>query len=105
MTATASRRTDPRSISGSPVTTYYLLAVASSLLLVVGLAVVLSSTSSAALRQSQDNPYSIFLVQVVALALGVIAMVIGSRMPVMFWKRIAPWILYSSLVLLVLVAT
>ena len=105
MTATAPRRTDPQPSTGSPVTTYDLLAVASALLVVVGLAVVLSSTSSAALRQSQDNPYSIFLVQAAALVLGVIAMVIGSRMPVMFWKRAAPWVLYISLGLLVLVAT
>src|SRR5690554_4424772 len=105
MTATASRRTDPRSISGSPVTTYYLLAVASALLVVVGLAVVLSSTSSAALRQSQDNPYAIFMVQAAALVLGVIALVVGSRMPLMFWKRAAPWVLYSSIGLLVMVAT
>lgn len=105
MTATESRRTEPKTNPGSPVTTYYLLAVASALLVVVGLAVVLSSTSSAALRQSQDNPYSIFLVQAAALVLGVIALVVGSRMPVMFWKRAAPWVLYISLGLLVLVAT
>lgn len=105
MTATSSRRTDPQTNPGSPVTTYYLLTVASALLVVVGLAVVLSSTSSAALRQSQDNPYSIFLVQVAALVLGVIAMVVGSRMPVMFWKRVAPWALYSSIGLLIVVAT
>ena len=105
MTATASRRTDSQATAGSPVITYYLLAVASAVLVIVGLAVVLSSTSSAALRQSQDNPYSIFMVQVAALVLGVIALVVGSRMPVMFWKRVAPWVLYSSMALLVLVAT
>src|SRR5690554_2795662 len=100
MTATSSRRTEPQANTGSPVTTYYLLAVASALLVVVGLAVVLSSTSSAALRQSQSNPYSIFLIQALALGLGVVALVIGSRMPVMFWKRMAPWALYGSMGLL-----
>ncbi len=105
MTATASRRTEPEVSPGSPVTTYYLLTVASTLLVVVGLAVVLSSSSSNALRQSQGNPYSLFLIQAAALGIGVAAMVIGSRMPVIFWKRAAPWVLYSSMGLLILVAT
>ena len=101
MTATASRRTQEQaSPSGSPVATYYLLAVGSALLLVVGLAVVLSSSSNSALRQSSDNPYSLFLVQAAALGLGTAALVLGSRMPVAFWKRMAAPILVTSMVLL-----
>lgn len=104
MTATASRRTPTDAQpSGSPVLTYYLLAAATALLVVVGLAVVLSSTSSSALRQSGDNPYSLFLIQAAALAIGVVALVFGSRMPIAFWKRMSTPILLVSLVLLVAV--
>ncbi|MFN3866548.1 MAG: FtsW/RodA/SpoVE family cell cycle protein [Demequina sp.] len=103
MTATASRRTDRSAPSGSPVTTYYLLAVASALLVVIGLAVVLSSTSNTALQRSVDNPYSLFLIQAIALMLGTVALVVGSRLPVTFWKRAAAPMLLASMVLLVAV--
>ncbi|WP_084104246.1 FtsW/RodA/SpoVE family cell cycle protein [Demequina sp. NBRC 110056] len=112
MTATAPRRT-PASRdggngpqpSGSPVLTYYLLAAATALLVVVGLAVVLSSTSSDALRRTGDNPYSLFLFQVLALGVGVVALVFGSRMPLGFWKKLAfPLLLTSIGLLLVVVA-
>ncbi|MFW7415847.1 FtsW/RodA/SpoVE family cell cycle protein [Demequina sp. SO4-18] len=103
MTATASRRTESSTPSGSPVTTYYLLAVASALLVVVGLAVVLSSTSNIALQRSDGNPFTLFMIQAVALGIGMAALVIGSRMPVTFWKRVAVPILLVSIVLLVAV--
>ncbi|MFV0633242.1 FtsW/RodA/SpoVE family cell cycle protein [Demequina sp.] len=104
MTATASRRTSTSSApSGSPVLTYYLIAAATTVLVVVGLAVVLSSTSMSALRSTGDNPYSLFIIQVIALGLGSVALVIGSRMPLAFWKRVAFPILAASMVLLLLV--
>ena len=105
MTATAPRRTQKSPApSGSPVLTYYLLAAATSLLVIVGLAVVLSSTSSDALHRNGGNPYSLFLIQAAALGIGMAALVLGSRMPVAFWKRVAAPVLAISLVLLVIVA-
>ena len=103
MTATVPKRTRSKTPPGSPVLTYYLLVTASVLLVVVGLAVVLSSTSSDALRRTGDNPYALFLIQAAALGIGVAAMAFGSRMPIGFWKRMAPWVLYVSMGLLVLV--
>lgn len=105
MTTTASRRTERTAPSGSPVATYYLLAVASAMLVVVGLAVVLSSTANISLQRPAGNPFTLFMIQAVALFIGTAALVVGSRMPVNFWKRAAPWILYASMGLLVLVAT
>ncbi len=102
MTATTSRPTQQDAPVGSPVTTYYLLAAASGLLVIVGLAVVLSSTSNAALRSS-DNPYSLFMIQAAALVIGLGALIVGSRMSVTFWKRMAAPILVLSIVLLMLV--
>lgn len=104
MTATAPRRTQKAPTpSGSPVLTYYLLAAATSLLVVVGLAVVLSSTSSDALNRDGGNPYSLFLIQAAALGIGLVALVLGSRMPIAFWKRVAAPVLALSLLLLVIV--
>ncbi|WP_062076430.1 FtsW/RodA/SpoVE family cell cycle protein [Demequina globuliformis] len=105
MTATASRRrpsaADP---AGSPVATYYLIVAATTILVLVGLAVVLSASSVTALRIDGDNsPYSLFVTQAIALVLGLSALVVGSRMPLAFWKRAAPWILYASMALLVAV--
>ncbi|MFW2513535.1 FtsW/RodA/SpoVE family cell cycle protein [Demequina sp. SO4-13] len=103
MTATASRRTASSAPPGSPVTTYYLLAVASALLVVVGLAVVLSSTANLSLQRSGGNPFTLFMIQAVALGIGTTALVVGSRMPVTFWKRVAAPLLLVSMVLLVAV--
>ena len=104
MTATAPRRTQARPApSGSPVLTYYLLAAATALLVVVGLAVVLSSTSSDALSASGDNPYSLFIIQLAALGIGVAALVFGSRMPVTFWKRAAAPSMVAAILLLIAV--
>ncbi|WP_062134650.1 FtsW/RodA/SpoVE family cell cycle protein [Demequina aestuarii] len=100
MTTTASRRTERTAPSGSPVTTYYLLAVASAMLVVVGLAVVLSSTANISLQKPNGNPFTLFMIQAAALVIGLTALVIGSRMPVTFWKRTAVPILGTAIVLL-----
>ncbi|WP_062072744.1 FtsW/RodA/SpoVE family cell cycle protein [Demequina sediminicola] len=107
MTATASRRSSSDTTPpGSPVVTYYLLVVSTAILVLIGLAVVLSSTSVAALRSDvSGSPYRLFIVQLIALGLGLTALAIGSRMSVGFWKRAAPWVLYGSMILLVVVAT
>lgn len=103
MTATESR---PQSstLRSSPVASYYLLAAGSGILVFVGLAVVLSSSSIYSIRQQGGNPYTLFLIQLAALVLGAIVLIIGSRMPVAWWKRIGPLVLYASLGLLVLTA-
>ena len=103
MTATASRPA-ATSVWKSPVLSYYLLATSTGILLLVGLAVVLSSTSIYSIRQEAGNPWTLFLVQVVALAIGLLALVWGSRRSVAWWKGVGPIILLSSMALLVLVA-
>lgn len=106
MTATASRRNrSDTAPPGSPVTTYYLIVAAATILVLIGLAVVLSASSVTALRIDGDNsPYALFLTQAIALALGLTALIFGSRMPIAFWKRSGPLILYISMALLVAVA-
>jgi len=108
MTTTANRRTDRGAPpSGSPVATYYLLAAATSILVLIGLAVVLSSSSIASLASGKDtegSPFSLFLVQLAALALGLAALILGSRMPIKWWKGMTPLVFYGSIGLLVVVA-
>ncbi len=104
MAVTAARTPETAADKGSPVTTYYVLAVATALLVLVGLAIVLSSSSIDSLRDDGD-PYAQFKAQVLALAIGVIALAIVVRFNPLTWKRIAPWTLALSVVGLFLVAT
>jgi cell division protein FtsW len=87
----------------SPVASYYLLMASTGILLLVGLAVVLSSTSILSIRQRDGNAWTLFLIQVVALAVGTVALAILSRFSVKGLKRVAPFVLFGSAVLLVLV--
>lgn len=105
MTATASRRDAATASARSAATSYYLLVTATAILSVLGLAMVLSSSSILSIRQTGGNPYTLFMVQAGAMAAGLIGLAVGSRLSVKTWKRLAPWILFGSLGLLVLVFT
>lgn len=96
-------RTHPTSTWNSPAASYYLLLTATSILLLVGLAVVLSSSSVFSIRQEGGNPWTLFLIQVAALTVGLAALAIGSRQSVRWWKRITPLVLAAAVVLLVVV--
>ncbi|MCB2411593.1 putative lipid II flippase FtsW [Demequina sp. TTPB684] len=96
-------RVRPTNTWNSPATTYYLLAAATAILLLVGLAVVLSSSSVFSIRQEGGNPWTLFLIQVAALAVGLAALAIGSRQSVTWWKRMTPIILTGAVVLLLVV--
>jgi cell division protein FtsW len=92
--ATSSR---PSSRSGgwlsrfdSPVTTYYLLVCVTVALVVFGLIMVLSASSIVSIDSSKArSPYAIFVSQAVFAAVGAVALVVASRMPVAAWKRLA----------------
>ncbi|WP_062384695.1 FtsW/RodA/SpoVE family cell cycle protein [Demequina iriomotensis] len=103
MTATAARPDSTVNAWRSPLTSYYLLAAATGILVLVGLAVVLSSSSITSIRTASGNAYAGFITQLIALTVGLAALVVGSRLPVRAWRHLAPWILYGSMVLLGLV--
>lgn len=105
MTATAPRRTQAEPTpTGSPVATYYLLIASTSILILIGLAGVLSASSNAALRaDSGASPYRLFIVQLIALGIGLTAAAVGSRLSLTMWKRLAPWVLAASIGLLIVV--
>ena len=102
MTATA-ERTQLATVWKSPAASYYLLLAATSILLLVGLAVVLSSSSIFSIRQEDGNPWKLFLIQVAALVVGLVAMAVGSRQSVKWWKRVTPLVLGTAVVMLILV--
>lgn len=104
MTAAADAK--PRTLASawtSPAATYYLLTASAGILLIVGLASVLSSSSIDSLKSTGGNPYALFFIQLAAFSLGLVAVIVGSRLPVVTWKRLAPWVLFSSIGLLVVV--
>lgn len=96
-------RTHSTSAWNSPAASYYLLLAATSILGLVGLAVVLSSSSVFSIRQEDGNPWTLFLIQVAALTVGLAALAIGSRQSVRWWKRVTPLVLAAAVVLLVVV--
>ncbi len=106
MTAERTRPTSsPSSTRNSPAASYYLLLAATSILLLVGLAVVLSSSSVFSIRQQDGNPWTLFLIQLAALTVGLAALAIGSRQSVKWWKRVTPFVLAVAVILLVVVIT
>jgi cell division protein FtsW len=72
----------------SPVTSYYLLGGVTLLLLLLGLVMVLSSSTIASIRE-HGSPYAVFLDQAKFALVGLPLMVVASRLPVAFYKRIA----------------
>jgi cell division protein FtsW len=93
------------SVWSSPAASYYLLLASTSILLLLGIAVVLSSSSIVSIRHENGNPWALFFIQLAALVAGVAAMAVGSRFSVVGWKRLAPWVLYAAIAMLVIVMT
>jgi cell division protein FtsW len=88
----------------SPVTTYYLLVCVTVALVVFGLIMVLSASAIVSIDETR-SAYSIFLSQAVFAAIGAVALVVASRMPVAGWKRLALPILVVAVALQLLVLT
>ncbi|WP_238154515.1 putative lipid II flippase FtsW [Ornithinimicrobium sufpigmenti] len=72
----------------SPVAPYYLIAVSAAVLTVLGLVMVLSASGPGAYLES-GNSYSVFLNQVMYAGVGIVLAVVGSRVPLRWWKRLA----------------
>lgn len=72
----------------SPVAPYYLIAVSAGILTVLGLVMVLSASGPGAYLES-GNSYSVFVNQGMYAGVGLVLAVIGSRVPLSWWKRLA----------------
>lgn len=88
-----------------PVSTEFTLIASTSLLLTVfGLVMILSASSANAVENGQD-PFAIVMTQALVAAIGLPAMFLMSRFPVMFWKRTAWFVLIGAVGLQMLVYT
>ena len=67
---------------------YYMLLGATLALLLLGLLMVLSSSSVLSIKQF-GSPYTLAQRQLMFAAMGVVCLLIGSRFPVAWWKRLA----------------
>ncbi|HWT32661.1 MAG TPA: putative lipid II flippase FtsW [Microbacterium sp.] len=82
----------------APVPSEFVLIASTALLLTgFGLTMVLSATTATSTAAGQD-PYVALLKQAIFAAIGVPLMFLASRMPVLFWKRIAwPALIFAIL--------
>ena len=67
---------------------YYMLLGATLALLLLGLLMVLSSSSVLSIKQF-GSPYTLAQRQLMFAAMGVVCLLVGSRFPVAWWKRLA----------------
>lgn len=72
----------------SPVAPYYLIAVSAAVLTVLGLVMVLSASGPGAYLES-GNSYSVFLNQLMYAGVGIVLAVVGSRLPLRVWRKLA----------------
>ena len=85
-----------------PLATYHVLLGATLLLLVLGVAMVLSASTIESYRIF-GSAYTLWLRQLMFAVLGLVAMVVASRLPVRFFRRMAYPTLVVALVALVAV--
>ena len=77
-----------RSLLHHPMGLYYMLLGATLALLLLGLLMVLSSSSVLSIKQF-GSPYTLAQRQLMFAVMGVVCLLIGSRFPVAWWKRLA----------------
>ncbi|WP_122260593.1 putative lipid II flippase FtsW [Ornithinimicrobium cerasi] len=82
----------------SPVAPYYLVLVTTAMLTGLGLVMVLSA-SSVGSYTSSGSSYTVFLDQLMYAAIGVTLAVVGSRLPLRWWKRLAWPAVFMALLL------
>ncbi|SDO80805.1 cell division-specific peptidoglycan biosynthesis regulator FtsW [Pedococcus dokdonensis] len=90
----------------SPVTSYYVLLSVTVVLVVIGLIMVLSASSVKSLVQTDNaTPYVFFRKQLQFAAMGAVAIIVASRVPLRVWKALSLPILVGALFLQLLVFT
>ena len=72
----------------SPVAPYYLVLVSASVLTAFGLYMVLSASSVGSYVDSGSS-YTVFLAQLLYAVGGITLAVVGSRLPIAWWKKLA----------------
>ena len=89
-----------------PVTTYYVLVGVASVLVSFGLIMVLSASAVTSLSETKSgSAYAIFFSQLQFAVIGMIALLVASRLSVATWKKLALPVLVVGLILQLLVFT
>lgn len=89
-----------------PVTTYYVLVGVASVLVTFGLIMVLSASAVTSLSETESgSAYAIFFSQLQFAVIGMVALLVASRLSVATWKRLAMPVLAAGIVLQLLVFT
>lgn len=89
-----------------PVTTYYVLVGVATVLVTFGLIMVLSASAVTSLSETKSgSAYAIFFSQLQFAVIGMIALLVASRLKVATWKKLALPILVGGLILQALVFT
>jgi cell division protein FtsW len=86
---------------GPPSVTYYVIAVVVAVFVMLGLVMVLSASSIQEFHRG-NSPWRIFNKQVVWATLGLVALLICSRVPYQFWRRLVVPGLAGAFVLMLL---
>lgn len=88
----------------SPVFTYYLIAVSATMLVGVGLVMVLSSSAVPRISAGQA-PYSDFFSQVQFAVIGLVLLIVASRVPMRMWRKLSWVAIGGSAVFILLLVT
>ncbi|SDS62452.1 cell division-specific peptidoglycan biosynthesis regulator FtsW [Paraoerskovia marina] len=108
MAPAATARSAPRPVSqgrwDTVTTSYYLIIGSTGLLLLLGLIMVLSASAPTQVAASA-SPYGLFFRQSAYAAIGLVGLVVASRLPVAFYRRSAPVLLLAALFLQALTLT
>jgi cell division protein FtsW len=89
-----------------PVTTYYVLVGVTTVLIAFGLIMVLSASAVTSLSETNSgSAYSIFFSQLIFAVVGMVALLVASRLSVATWKKLALPVLVVGLIFQVLVFT
>ncbi|MCE1178601.1 MAG: putative lipid II flippase FtsW [Micrococcales bacterium] len=80
----------------SPMASYYGLVIITVALVTIGLVMVLSASAIISYKKT-ESPYTIFLRQAQFAAVGSIALIVASRLPLAFWKRTAPLVMLAAI--------
>ncbi len=94
-----------RRIFAAETGNYFLLLGTTLFLVVLGLVMVLSSSSIESYLENNSDPFAAFLRQGLYALVGVPLMLVASRMPAAFWKRIAWPAIITSMAMQLLVFT
>ena len=88
----------------SPVTSYYVLLGTATVLVLIGLVMVLSASMVTSYKDD-GSAFAVFLTQLVFAVVGLVGAAVASRIPVVWYRRLAIPVLTGAVVLQVLVFT